>query len=187
VVTGTPGRDAPADARAHDVPDLVRAAQRGDRDAFGVLYTRFAAYVHGLLLAYVLPEDAADLVHDVFLRALDKLASLSDPAAFGGWIGQIARNMAKMNLRSRIELVPLDDQLAAPSKPAPDADGAAVLDTIRSLPETYREPLLLRLVEGMSGDEIAERTGLTPGSVRVNLHRGMALLKHKLGERGRTP
>jgi RNA polymerase sigma-70 factor, ECF subfamily len=187
VVRGTPGRDASTDGRASDVGDLVRSAQRGDRNAFGVLYTRFAAYVHGLLLAYVLPEDAADLVHDVFLHALDKLAALREPAAFGGWIGQITRNMAKMTLRSRIELVSLDDQLPAPSEPAPDADGGAVLAAIRSLPEAYREPLLLRLVEGMSGNEIAERTGLTTGSVRVNLHRGMALLKQKLGERGRIP
>ena len=52
---------------------------------------------------------------------------------------------------------------------------------IRALPEAYREPLMLRLVEGMSGPEIAERTGLTPGSVRVNLHRGIALLRQHMG------
>jgi RNA polymerase sigma-70 factor (ECF subfamily) len=49
------------------------------------------------------------------------------------------------------------------------------------LPETYRETLLLRLVEGMTGPEIAARTGLTSGSVRVNLHRGMQQLREKLG------
>jgi RNA polymerase sigma-70 factor (ECF subfamily) len=43
--------------------------------------------------------------------------------------------------------------------------------------------LLLRLIEGMTGPEIAERTGLTPGSVRVNLHRGMQQLRQKLGEK----
>ena len=48
-----------------------------------------------------------------------------------------------------------------------------VLAAIRRLPEAYRETLVLRLVEGMTGPEIAERTGLTPGSVRVNLHRGL--------------
>jgi RNA polymerase sigma-70 factor, ECF subfamily len=52
---------------------------------------------------------------------------------------------------------------------------------IRSLPETYRETLILRLVEGMTGPEIAARTGLTHGSVRVNLHRGMQQLRAKLG------
>jgi RNA polymerase sigma-70 factor (ECF subfamily) len=64
------------------------------------------------------------------------------------------------------------------------ADQAAfVLDAIRGLPETYRETLVLRLVEGMTGPEIAGRTGLQPDSVRVNLCRGMKLLREKLGER----
>jgi RNA polymerase sigma-70 factor, ECF subfamily len=56
---------------------------------------------------------------------------------------------------------------------------------LRGLPETYREPLMLRLVEGMTGPEIAERTGLTSGSVRVNLFRGMQLLRERLGEKAR--
>ena len=56
---------------------------------------------------------------------------------------------------------------------------------IRSMPEAYRETLVLRLVEGMTGIEIAERTGLKPESVRVNLHRGMELLRKTLGVGGR--
>ena len=56
-----------------------------------------------------------------------------------------------------------------------------VLAAIRSMPDTFRETLVLRLVEGMTGNEIAEQTGLTPDSVRVNLHRGMKLLRGKLG------
>jgi RNA polymerase sigma-70 factor (ECF subfamily) len=57
-----------------------------------------------------------------------------------------------------------------------------VLAAIRRLPEAYREPLILRLVEGMTGPEIAARTGLTAGSVRVNLHRGMHMLRETLGK-----
>jgi RNA polymerase sigma-70 factor (ECF subfamily) len=49
------------------------------------------------------------------------------------------------------------------------------------MPDTYRETLILRLVEGMTGPEIAEQTGLKHESVRVNLHRGMKILRHKLG------
>ena len=55
-----------------------------------------------------------------------------------------------------------------------------ILDAIRALPDAYRETLILRLVEGMTGPEIAARTGLTHGSVRVNLHRGMQQLRAKL-------
>ncbi len=63
---------------------------------------------------------------------------------------------------------------------APDPAALTVLDTIRAMPETYRETLILRLVEGMTGPEIAIQTGLTPDSVRVNLHRDMKLLREKL-------
>jgi RNA polymerase sigma-70 factor (ECF subfamily) len=59
-------------------------------------------------------------------------------------------------------------------------DAAEILDCIRNLPEAYRETLILRLVEGMTGPEIAAKTGLSPGSVRVNLHRGMSQLRQKL-------
>jgi len=59
-----------------------------------------------------------------------------------------------------------------------------VLDCVRKLPDAYRETLVLRLVEGFTGPEIAERTGLTHGSVRVNLTRGMALLRPLLQEAG---
>jgi RNA polymerase sigma-70 factor (ECF subfamily) len=55
---------------------------------------------------------------------------------------------------------------------------------MQALPEAYRETLALRLVGGLSGQEIAERTGLTHGSVRVNLTRGMALLRPLLQEAG---
>ena len=55
------------------------------------------------------------------------------------------------------------------------------LEAIEALPMAYRETLLMRLVEGMTGPEIAEATGLTPESVRVNLCRGMKLLKERLG------
>jgi RNA polymerase sigma-70 factor (ECF subfamily) len=66
---------------------------------------------------------------------------------------------------------------------APDVrlDAARALRAIRELPDAYRETLVLRLVEGLTGPEIAALTGLTPDSVRVNLHRGFKLLRERLG------
>jgi RNA polymerase sigma-70 factor (ECF subfamily) len=72
--------------------------------------------------------------------------------------------------------------LAVQAASAPDRlEALAVLAAIRELPDAYRETLVLRLVEGMTGPEIAARTGLTAGSVRVNLHRGMKQLRERLG------
>src|SRR6266542_1196433 len=61
-----------------------------------------------------------------------------------------------------------------------ESQGAAILDAIRNLPAAYKETLILRLVEGMTGPEIAARTGMTHGSVRVNLHRGIQQLRARL-------
>jgi RNA polymerase sigma-70 factor (ECF subfamily) len=68
-----------------------------------------------------------------------------------------------------------------------DDSAAVILDAIKSLPDAYREPLILRLVEGMTGPEIAARTGLTCGSVRVNLHRGMQQLRARLSSSSGRP
>ncbi|HEX8068424.1 MAG TPA: sigma-70 family RNA polymerase sigma factor [Pyrinomonadaceae bacterium] len=157
---------------------LVEAVRGGDHAAFGQLYTLYARMVHGLLLARVPYGEVDDLVQDVFLLALRKLDSLRDAARFGPWLAMIARNRAMDFHRRRRETDELPDTLAA--LPAPRAEANEVLAIICELPEAYREPLVLRLVEGMTGPEIAERTGLAPASVRVNIHRGMKLLRERL-------
>ena len=159
---------------------LVSRAGQGDEIAFSGLYQRYARMVHGLLLARVGPAEADDLVQDVFLTAWRRLEDLRDPAAFGGWLAAIARNRATDHLRRRPRLEELPGNLMASDATAARVEALAVLALIRTLPEAYRETLVLRLVEGLTGPEIAERTGLTPASVRVNLHRGMKLLREKL-------
>ncbi len=163
---------------------LVVAARDGDRAAFGRLYDRFAPMVHGLLLARVPRTEVDDLVQDVFLQAMRRLDSLRNPEAFGPWLAAIARNRARDHHRSAAPFVALPDDV--PGTVHPEGEALRVLAAIRRLPEAYRETLVLRLVEGMTGPEIAGRTGLTPGSVRVNLHRGMQMLRDALGGSERT-
>jgi RNA polymerase sigma-70 factor (ECF subfamily) len=165
---------------ASDDAALVRASCGGDESAFAELYARYARMIHGVLLARVPRADADDLVQEVFLTAWRGLDSLRDPAAFGGWLSTIARNRAIDFHRQAVETRELPLQLEAPGRVGAHAEAQAVLETIRSLPEAYRDTLVLRLVEGMTGPEIAARTGLTAASVRVNLHRGMKLLREKL-------
>lgn len=166
----------------HAVEDarLVRSARSGDESAFARLYDRYARVIHGILLSRVPYGEVEDLVQEIFLSAWQRLDSLRDPGAFGGWLSMIARNRATDARRRAVPMDELPDTLAALDATAERTEALAILETIRTLPEAYRETLILRLVEGMTGPEIAERTGLTPASVRVNLHRGMKLLREKL-------
>ncbi len=164
----------------------VDAARRGDRVAFASLHERYTPMVHGMLLARVGMNDADDLVQEVFLHAMRKLPTLRDSAAFGPWLATITRNFAAQFHRSNTQAGDLPDKLPQKAQSAMEYETARheairILDVIRSLPATYSETMILRLVEGLTGPQIAACTGLTPGSVRVNLHRGMNMLRDKLG------
>jgi RNA polymerase sigma-70 factor (ECF subfamily) len=158
----------------------VVAAQQGDRDAYATLYERFGRLVQAILLARVPYDVAPDLAQDVFLHAWTKLSSLRDPAAFGAWICAIARRRASDHVRQRPREVTLEDRVANRDAPDVTLQAAEAIAAVQMLPEAYRETLVLRLVEGCSGPEIAAATGLTPESVRVNLHRGFKLLRERL-------
>jgi RNA polymerase sigma-70 factor (ECF subfamily) len=178
-------RSSPGEIRAASADaSLVERARRGDQTAFGRLYEQYAGVVHGLLLAKVPREEADDLVQEVFLIAMRRITALRDPNRFGAWLSAIARNLANDHYR---RLRPTDPLMEDPPETAGQTaatrhldTGAAILDVIRSLPDAYSETLILRLVEGMTGPEIAVRTGLTHGSVRVNLCRGMRMLRERL-------
>jgi RNA polymerase sigma-70 factor (ECF subfamily) len=170
-----------ARAISHEAPEpaLVSAVLAGDRDSFGRLYQLYAPLVHGVLLTRLPRGEVEDLMQDIFLHAFRKLHTLRDARAFGAWIAMIARNRAlDFHRRARVTSE-LDHDL--PGVDSGVAKAEEILTIIRTLPDAYRETLVLRLVEGMTGPEIASRTGLTAASVRVNLHRGMKLLRAQLG------
>ncbi len=165
------------------IPLTGISTREHDRGSFSKLYGQYARMVHGILLARVPRSEVEDLVQEVFLNAWRTLPSLRDREAVGGWLAMIARNQAVDYHRRTPQTIELNPESLRQSPVPPEA--LEVLDTIRSLPDAYRETLILRLVEGMTGPEIAAQTGLTPDSVRVNLHRGMKLLRDKL--EGKAP
>ncbi len=162
---------------------IVERARGGDRLAFSALYERFAPLVHGVLVAGVPPNEVDDLMQEVFLAAWNGIDKLRQTDQVGAWLGAIARNrLRKTFRRRRAPSRPLAEDIVDPR--ASFASGEEILAVLRALPEVYRETLALRLVEGLSGPEIAAMTGKTPGSVRVNLCRGLQMLREKLRRAG---
>jgi RNA polymerase sigma-70 factor (ECF subfamily) len=162
---------------------LARRARAGEGDSFCELYQRFAPMVHGILIARVPRSEAEDLTQEVFVAAWRGLASLEHDEHVGAWIAGIARNLALRSLaRSRPRPEPISEGF--PARGEPSGDGAEILAALRALPQTYAETLTMRLVEGLSGPQIAALTGLTEGSVRVHLSRGMKLLRERLEREG---
>lgn len=173
---------------AREVVPLVALARRGDRGSWSTLYDIYAPVVHAVLLLRVGYPDADDLTQEVFIAAMRKIGSLRNDATFSSWLLSIARRRAGTLFRVR-SLFRRSLPRAAEGRPG-HADAPAIressltprqlLQAIRSLPAAYQETLALRLIEQLQGPEIARRLGLTHGSVRVNLARGMKLLREKL-------
>lgn len=159
---------------------LVRAAQRGDRSAFARLYKEYAGLVRATAVTRLRGDEAADVVQETFLRALRRLNSLRKAEAFAGWIVAIARNIIRDVERARMIFSSSDEEPGEAPRQHEAMDASAAMRAIRALPKAYQETVTMRVVQGMTGPEIAKRTGLSAGSVRVNLHRGMRMLRTQL-------
>ena len=167
-----------------------RAGSTATDERFAELHERFHKAVHGIIfakLATLSVSDVDDLCQEVFLKVYEGLGSLRDGSALPAWICAIARNVAIDHLRKFARSpkpVPLEEATRARESGDDSELRRQVLAKIATLPQAYHETLVLRLVEGMSGPQIAARTGLTEKSVRVNLCRGMARLRSLLAKDG---
>ncbi len=148
--------------------------------------------------------EVEDLAQDTFLRAFRKLASLRDPTAFSSWLLGIASHVCVDWHRARRRIASLDDaQAAEPDarlvglyRSAPEQPDAAVeqqeaarlvLESLDRLPEAYRVTVVLKHMEGLSCQEIAERLGLALGTVTSRLARAYKLLRDRLERASQPP
>lgn len=175
----------PHDAAAYAPKAMASAEERlverilaGDNEAFAELYRKFAPMVHGIALSRVGHPEADDVVQEVFISVHKSLKTLRDRSSVGPWLARIARNRAENIRRSARPSAELSEDMA---RAAGGHETYEILAAIRSMPDAYRETLVLRLIEGMTGPEIAAAAGTSHESVRVNLHRGMKILRAKLG------
>jgi len=178
---------APDDARAGD-NRLALLARNGDGTAFERLVQRHERPVFGLCWSLLSDRtDAEDAAQETFVRAYQSLSRYDARRSFGPWLRGIAANVCLQLLRRRSlrsgRQVSLDAgpfEPAAPEEPevSPLADRAVA--ALRRLADTYRLPLTLFYLEDASVTEVAEALDISPGAVRVRLHRGRDKLRQML-------
>jgi RNA polymerase sigma-70 factor (ECF subfamily) len=168
---------------------LVQSAQRGDRAAFEELVRRTSRLVFArLYLETGDAHQAEDLLQETLLTAFRTVGQLTEPAKFRSWLLRIAQNQAIDAARRslRLKRTPSDVPLAAEAAPSPHEQAERgelrqqVLAVLRTLPEEYRLPVTLRYLAGADYDTIQLQMGLTNGSLRGLLHRGLKMLRAEL-------
>ncbi len=190
-------------AKALSNEELVRRCQTDpypDRMAFEELVRRYRPNVEKVLY-HLAPDwqDRADLAQEVWIRVYRNVHRLSEPAKFQSWLSRIATNLFYDELRKRKRSTPvvsLDAPLSFGDSEieweiaASDPEPSETLDrqefyshlkgAIAELPETFRTTIVLREIEGMSYEEIAEITGSSLGTVKSRIARARQRLQLQL-------
>ena len=176
--------------------EIVRQTLCGNTAAYNGLVLRYQRQVYNL--AYRMlgnAEDAGDLVQDTFLRAYSALAKFRQDASFLTWLYKIASNLCIDQLRSRKAkgALSLEVELEEGREPASDDRNSAPEDRaireamqeilhreILNLPEKYRVVVVMRHLQEMSVEEIADALELPTGTVKTHLFRARDMLRGRL-------
>jgi RNA polymerase sigma-70 factor, ECF subfamily len=183
VRAATTARNSAAADPARDREDVSLAAA-GDTAAFERVYRRHAARIHSLCRRMLSPEEADDVMQDVFIRAWEKLSLFRGDAAFGTWLHRLAINVILSRRQSHAtyrERFSAGDTDVIPLPARRDrADLRVDVDAaIRTLPQGARDVFLLHDVEGYTHEEIAGMLHVTAGTSKSQLHRArMSLRKY---------
>ncbi len=201
-------RAAPPDLEANSAgsasfedAELVDRLKKGDEEAFAGLLRKYQGKVYRLAMNMTRnPEDAEEVTQDVFLAVYRKIGGFNGRAAFGTWLYRIASNAALMKLRVRrsephlsieeegpaftpdgLHAHPIVDWSDLPDNRLFGGECRRILkEAISALPTDYRVVVVLRDIEGLSNQEVAEMLGATVPLVKSRLHRARLVLRERL-------
>lgn len=184
----------------YDLILLCQGDVRPNRAAFAELLRRYQSHVDKILY-HLAPDwqDRADLAQEVWIRVYRNIRRLQEPAKFRGWLSRIATNLFYDELRKRkrvsnplsldaprmMEDGEMDWEIAADNA-SPEEDLTRrefyeqLRDAIADLPEVFRTTIVLREIEGMAYEEIAEITGVSLGTVKSRIARARQRLQSQL-------
>ena len=166
--------------------EIVALVLAGEREVYAELVRRHqeALYRHALgMLGSA--DAAADLTQESLIRAFTRLASCNDPSRFGAWAFRILRNGCLDYLKDRRrDTVPIDDETvlgSAPDNPELSLEQGELRDRVfralETLPEPQREAFLLKHVEDLSYEEMAEQIGATVSALKMRVKRAREALQ----------
>lgn len=178
--------------------ELIRLAQEGDTESFGLLVQKNETRVYTLMLRMTRnPEDARDLTQESFLLAYRKIRTFQMKSSFSTWLCRLAANVCIDFLRRekrRREQMPQTswelimeaaDQREEPQAKLEQAERKRALERgIEQLSEDHRQVLILREIGGLSYEEIGDVLKLEPGTVKSRLARARRSLRDILREDG---
>ena len=175
----------------------VEAAMSGDDDAMRRLWQAHRRWTAAILLAHK-PRgvEVEDLLQDVAMTVVRRVAELRDPASFRPWLRAIAVNAARAAARSRRSRPHSDatPDLEGVLPPDTDVDRAGpaeearrVMAAVAQLPAAYREPLVLRAVRGLSYRHIAATLEMTETTVQTRIARARRMLRETLETSNAAP
>lgn len=173
-----------------DLVGLVTRAQGGDRQAYSELYERFQPCVYAVALACLRDAQAAqELTHDVLVQAFEKLSQLRQPAAFPGWLRQMATHMGinRVSRHGQSAYVPdvvLDEMTAPSASPLEQLISreqiAQVRQSLARLKPLDRDTLLAFYYDGQSLATISQHVAAPLGTIKRRLHVARQRLRQEL-------
>lgn len=167
-----------------EIRSIVERAQKGDKEAFGIIVERFQKMVCAVarqISGNV--DDAEDIAQEVFLRAYRSLPLLRDPSSFRTWLLRITRNVSLNWLRDHKPLQTMSKDTVDALEGKRDGQTlSTVMEAVWRLPEEYRSVVALRALGGLSYAEISEALGISLDTVKVRLHRARKMLRVLLGD-----
>jgi RNA polymerase sigma-70 factor (ECF subfamily) len=185
------GEGALAWTDMQEAAEVVKACQKGDPIAQRRLYEVSHQNVYRLIVRMVGIQDAADVSQQVFLQAFSKIGQFSGKSQFGTWIYRVAVNEALQHLRkakrSRVQMLEQEPMDHSPDSHESFDDKELLEQTLGQLDPDLRSAFLLREVEGLSYNEIADALKIPEGTVGSRLNRARRELKQQLLELGWEP
>lgn len=161
--------------------DLVAALNRGDASAFDALYARHRDWVVRLARRFAGNDaDALDVLQETFAYLLRKFPGFALTASMTTFLYPVVKHLALAAKRKTMRLVSDDHALGTePDRSTSDADAARpeLAAVLAALPETHREVLLLRFVDGLSLAEVGQALGIPLGTVKSRLHNALNVLR----------